>query len=110
MIAPQAELAEFVMSYLSRGNPADPAVGAIVSGLANISTAVNDAQECLGNWGSMLTNLRNGADKVRFALEALRDAGPGFTGLIAFAERQVSFAAVMVDEIVRLQANESTPV
>jgi hypothetical protein len=106
----EREVADFVMDHLSRGKPLDMALGSITAGLADIGNALMDAQEARGNWGAMIANLRVGSERVGVALEPLRKAGPQYAGLVEFAERQQRFALLLVDEIVRLQAQESTPV
>ncbi len=106
----KAELADFVMNHL-QGGPMDAALGTLINGLAAIGTAFDDAQERKGNWGTMLSNLRGGAASARSALEYLRQhGGPGLAALLQFADRHVRFAQLVADEILRLQANESTPV
>lgn len=103
----ESELADFVMNHLGRGTPLDPAVGAMVIGLADIVNAFSDAQEARGNWGGMLAKLRTGTENVGVAIGLLRGQA-AFSGLVAFAERQHRFAMLLIDEIVRLQAGEST--
>ena len=105
----EAELAEFVMNHLGHGTPLDPFVGAVCSGLAELGKAFGDAQEKRGNWGGILANLRSGSSQVGTGLSMLRNQPP-FAGLVAFAERQQRFAALLIDEVIRLQAGESTPV
>jgi hypothetical protein len=108
-MAGEAELAEFVMNHLGHGTPMDPFIGAVVNGLAEIGRAFGDAQAGRGNWGAILSNLRSGTQQVTIGMNRLRDQAP-FAGLLAFAERQHRFALLLIDEIVRLQAGESTPV
>lgn len=104
----KAELAELVEDHLSRqSNPASVALASVISGLASILTAYQDAQQKRGNWSTMLANLRKGDELVRPALPVLRGEG-GSIALVAFADRQVYFAGMMADEIMRLQAGEST--
>jgi hypothetical protein len=106
----KTELAEFAMSHL-RSNIIDAALGTLINGLAVIGTAIADAQERRGNWGGMLTNLKTGSTTVRSAIEYLRlQSGPAHAGLVEFADRQLRLAQLLSDEIVRLQAGESTPV
>jgi hypothetical protein len=108
-MTPEEELAEFVEIHLSRGNPVDSALGAIAGGLANILNAFMDAQEERGNWGGMMANLRVGIEKVSVGIQRVRELGvPGFEALVSYAERHERFAMLIVDEIMRLQANEST--
>jgi hypothetical protein len=106
-VTPEAQLAEFVDAHLGRGGPTDAAVGAVVVGLADLSAAFLDAQEQRGQWGRILSKLRTGTELVKAGVERLRGE-PGFEGLVTFAERQRAFAATMVDEVLRLQAGEST--
>jgi hypothetical protein len=108
-VKPAAELAELVNDHLSRGSRIDPAIAAVANGLADIGSAFLDAQDESGNWGRILANLRTGAEQIRIGLEMLRGQ-PGFEGLVQFVERQRSFASTMIDEVIRLQAGESTPV
>jgi len=100
------------MDHVSRGaGTATVALAAVISGLASIMTAYGDAQERRGNWGGMLANLKSGMTNIEPALPLLRShGGPGFAAVIELAERELAFAAVMQDEIVRLQAGESTDV
>jgi len=107
---PKAELAEFVMDHLGRNaNRSAAALASAIAGLANIFTAYNDAQERTGNWGGMLGNLRSGADLLDAALPLLRErGGPGVAAVIEMGEREARFARLVEDEIVRLQAGEST--
>jgi hypothetical protein len=37
-------------------------------------------------------------------------SGPGYAAVVAMADRELQFAALMEDEIVRLQAGETTGV
>jgi hypothetical protein len=108
----KAELAELVMDHLSEnGGMGTVALAAVISGLASILTAYNDAQERRGNWGTMLGNLQAGIANIQPALPLLRaHGGPGVATVIALAERELSFAALMQDEITRLTAGESTNV
>jgi len=110
-MSPEAELAELVDILFSRGKPIDVAVGSMVSGLADIGNALMDAQAMRGNWGSIIANLRVGAEKVRVAIDPVRKmGGPGFEGLAKYAERHLRFAMGMIDDVIRLQANESTTI
>ena len=98
------------MDHLSRGSKlATVGLASTISGLASIMTAYDDAQERRGNWGAMLANLRNGIANIETALPMLRShGGPGVAAVIELAERELSFAALVRDEILRLQAGEST--
>lgn len=107
---PKAELAEFVMDHVTRGaSSLTPYLGAACTGITSIAVAFDDAQERRGNWGGMLANLRAGVANLGGAIPTLRiEGGPGLAAFVAFAERQVRFANLMIDEIIRLQAGEST--
>jgi hypothetical protein len=107
---PKAELAEFVMDHLGQNaNMATAALGSAVVGLARILIAYEDAQQRRGNWGGMLDNLRSGVQMLEPALPLLRQhGGPGAAALIEMGEREVRFARLVDDEIVRLTAGEST--
>jgi len=109
-MSPKAELAEFVMDHLGRNtNPTTIALASVITGLASILSAYDDAQEKRGNWGTMLGNLRTGADLLDVALPLLRErGGPGAAAVIEMGEREARFARLVQDEIVRLQAGEST--
>lgn len=109
-MSPKAELAELVEDHLSRsGSAGTVALAAAITGLASILTAYQDAQQKRGNWGTMLSNLRKGEELVRPALPLLRsEGGPGVAAVVALAERELHFAETMADEIMRLQAGEST--
>lgn len=108
---PKAELAELVDDHLSRNSSvATAALGSVVVGLAKILTAYTDAQAKRGNWGTMLGNLRSGVADIAPALPMLRTAGPGVAAIVEMAEREIVFANVMQDEIIRLSAGESTAV
>ena len=106
----KAELAELVEGHLRVGaDTASNALLSIVTGLASIVTAYDDARQRKGNWAAMLAKLRRGDELVRAALPILRSHGDtGFASLVAFADRQVYFAGMMQDEIMRLQSDEST--
>lgn len=106
---PIDDLASFVEDHLSHGDKLDPGIGFTVMGLADIGNAILDAQDRTGNWGRMLANLRTGSEQVRVGVEMLRGK-PGFEGLVRYAERQRTFALRMIDDVIRLQAGESTPV
>lgn len=107
----KAELAELVMDHLGRhGGMATAALASAITGLAAILSAYDDAQERRGNWGTMLGNLRKGVASIEPVLPMLRDAGPDYVAVVELAERELEFAALMQDEIVRLQAGESTNV
>jgi hypothetical protein len=106
----KGQLADFVMDHLSHNaNPANVSLIAVMSGLAKIFTAFGDAQGRKGNWGSMLDNLRGGIQLIDAALPHLRtDGGPGVADVIEMAEREVVFARLVEDDIVRITAGEST--
>lgn len=104
----KAQLAELVEDHLSRQSGEQTIAGtAIIMGLARILTAYEDAKQKRGNWGTMLDNLKKGEELVRPALRVVR-ANPALSGLVTYADRQLSFASVMADEIQRLQADAST--
>lgn len=109
-MTPEAELAEFVMDHLSRqANQLTIAIGALCTGVASFAQAYHDAQECRGNWGEMLSRLREGFANVRPAIPVIRErGGAGAAALVSFGERQLDFALLMEAEIIRLQAHEST--
>ena len=111
-MSPKAELADFVADHLSRspGGMTTAALASVITGLAGIMSAYTDAQERRGNWGQMLANLKNGVASVKPALNMLRAGGPGYAAIVELADRELQFAALMQDEIVRLQAGESTGV
>jgi hypothetical protein len=106
----KGELAELVMDHLARNaSPANAALASVMSGLARIFTAYNDAQERGGNWRSTLENLRTGVQLVEAALPLLRtDGGAGVATVIEMAEREVEFARVVEEGIGRMTAGEST--
>ena len=105
----EAELAELVEDHLGRNaNVTNVALASTIHGLAQIMTAYGDAQARRGNWGAMLANLKNGIANIQPALPVLRGAGPGVAAIVSMAERELQFASVMQDSIVRLQADEST--
>jgi hypothetical protein len=108
----KTELADFVDNHLSRnpGGMTTMALASVVTGLASILTAYGDAQERRGNWGAMLANLKQGVAGIKPALNTLRAAGPAYAAVVAMADRELQFAALMQDEIVRLQAGETTGV
>lgn len=82
-------------------------LAAVVSGLALLSNAFIDTQDTSGKSGTIIANLQSGCEQVRYGLEQLRGQ-PGFEGLVNFAERQRAFASILIDEVIRLQADEST--
>lgn len=106
----KAELAELVEDHLREGaDVAGNALVSVVTGLASILAAYEDARQRKGNWAAMLANLRRGDELVRASVPILRTTGgSGFASLVAFADRQVYFAGMMQDEIMRLQSGEST--
>jgi len=106
----KGQLADFVMDHLGRNaSPANVALAAVMTGLARIFTAFDDAQERRGNWGSMLDNLRGGVQLIDAALPHLRThGGPGVADVISMAEREVAFARLVEEDIVRITAGEST--
>jgi hypothetical protein len=106
----KAELAELVEDHLGRSADASSAaLAAVIVGLADILSAFEDAKLKKGNWGTMLGNLRKGDELVRAALPVLKaEGGSGVTAVVAFADRHLYFAGMMQDEIMRLQAGEST--
>lgn len=108
----RADLAEMVMDHLGRSaGPATAALAGVIAGLASIMIAYDDAQERRGNWGGMLANLRRGVTNIEAALPLLRShGGAGVAAVIELAERELAFAAILHDEIVRLQAGQSTDV
>jgi len=87
----KGDLAEFVMDHLSQNaTPANTSLAAVMSGLARIFTAYNDAQERRGNWGSMLENLRSGIQLIESALAKLRThGGPGVASVVAIDRKSV---------------------
>ena len=106
----KAELAEFVTNHL-QGAPIDVVLGTVCTGLALIGTATVDAQERRGNWSTMMANLKTGIANIRAAVGYLQSqGGPPHAGLVQFANRQATFGQLMLDEITRIQAGESTPV
>jgi hypothetical protein len=100
----RAELAELVDDHLSRGKNDDFALAAIASGLAKVLEAIGDAQASRGNWGAMMSNLRLGRAELEVGLASGAELGP----LRDYAQRQAAFAALLVSEIERLQAGETT--
>jgi hypothetical protein len=102
----RADLRDLVDDHLSRNKKPDLGVAAIAVGLAKILEALNDAQEQRGNWGGMIGKLKAGQADLEAGLslgaeldiEAVRD----------YARRQATFAALVVREIERLQAEETT--
>jgi hypothetical protein len=111
-MSPEAELAELVMDHLGRTGgvaAATAALASVIVGLASILAAYDDAQERRGNWGAMLAHLREGFRHIEPALPVLRrHGGPDVQAVVERAERELPFAALLQDEIVRLQAAEST--
>jgi hypothetical protein len=93
------DLAEVVMDHLGRGPQTDLAVGTIANGLSRISSALHDIQERDGNWSNILRKLRTGVDE---ALRAHRCTG--VAGLMSFAERQLLFAELLEEEVLRRRA------
>ena len=107
---PRAQLAEFVEAQIGRRpDPEAAHLYGLVCALADIATALADAQDKRGNWGGMLANLRNGSQQARVALAWFAERNePGFAGLVSFAERQLIIAAALAGEIERLQADDHT--
>jgi hypothetical protein len=96
------DLAEVVMDHLGRGPQTDLAVGTIANGLSRISSALHDIQERDGNWSNILRKLRTGVDEVQISMEALRAHHcTGVAGLMSFAERQLLFAELLEEEVLR---------
>jgi hypothetical protein len=106
---PEAELAAFVDDFLARGGELHPFIGIVAQGLSQVGEALSQAQEKSGNWGGMLGNLRSGAGLIQGAAERLRGEA-GLERFVAFADTYARFAEAMIDEILRLQADESTHV
>jgi hypothetical protein len=102
---PKAELADLVMDHLSRNvSVATVALASVMTGLASLFQAYDDAQERRGNWGEMLAALRRGVASIQPALPVLRSqGGPGVATVIELAERELPFAEQLQEEIVRLQ-------
>ena len=99
------DLADVVMDHLDRGPQTDLAVCTIANGLSRISSALHDIQERDGNWSSILRKLRTGVDEVQISIEALRLNGvAGVAGLVSFAERQLLFAELLEEEVLRRRA------
>jgi len=99
-IAP--DLADVVMDHLSRGPHSDLAVATIANGLSRISSALHDIQERDANWSHILRKLRTGVDEVRISMDALRaQRCTGIAGLLSFAERQLLFAELLEEEVLR---------
>jgi hypothetical protein len=108
-MTPEEQLADLVETFLSHGQKLDPFMGAVMFGVSQIGDACVDAQKKSGNWGSMLAKLRSGAEAIELAIEHLHGKS-GLERFVAFAERYRLFAREMINEIVRLQADESTHV
>lgn len=102
------DLAAVVMDHLDRGPHTDLAVGTIANGLSRISSALHDIQEQDGNWSNILRKLRTGVDEVQISIEVLRaHSYVGVTGLVSFAERQLLFAELLEEEVVRRRTREA---
>jgi len=111
-MSPKTELAELVADHLSQhASLMSAALGTAAVGLSNIGAAYSDAQQKRGNWGAMIGNLRSGADALDSALPILKQSGgPGVASVIEMGEREARFARLLIEEIERLTAGESTAV
>ena len=103
------ELAELVDDHLTRGGTAEPAMAALTQGLALIGSVVDDVQARRGNWGAMLATLRKARANLDASLVLGAPATPTVNDALAkYARRKYDFAALLIGEIERLQAGETT--
>jgi hypothetical protein len=107
-VAGSAELQELVEDHLSRGKSDDISIAIVCYGLSRVGEALQRLQERSTNWGATLGLLRVGADAIRQGLPSLRQSGVPLDALLSLAERQLAFAELLQNEIVRLQAGETT--
>ena len=105
--AANEELHDLVENHLSRGGRAAIALGGACAALGRIAGALQQAYSRTPNWNHALNDLRAAAPELRAALGMLKGQAD-LAGLVAFGERQLQFAELLKDEIVRLQAGEST--
>jgi len=103
------ELAKLVTDHLGRSKPEDLALSSIALGLARIGDAFGDIAERKANWSRVLDLLERGSSELRSGVGFAAQRGPrDAETLIAYAKRQLAFAALLHGEIIRLQAGEST--
>jgi hypothetical protein len=105
--AVDAELRDLIENHLGQSRPEQIALAGVCVGLGRIGAAFERAQDRPPNWGAALGELKRGIDDARAVLPMLKSQA-GLAPLVGFAERQVAFAQLLRDEIVRLQAGEST--
>jgi hypothetical protein len=103
------ELQELVENTLSRGKQSDLPVAVVSYGLSRIGDAIQLIQDGSHNFGAVLGELRAGAELLRQGLPELRK-DPGAAALVSLCERRLPFAELLQQEIVRLQAGETTKV
>ncbi len=96
------QLKEMIEDHLGRNYDKDAGLIAFI-----IADALALVQNDSGNWAAVLERLRAGLRDTRAAIEHTRDDG-SLARLRTFAERQVAFAALLEQEIISLQADETT--
>ena len=105
--AGHAQLRELVEDHLSRGAPQDMGIAALAVGLGAIGAALAEVQSGRANWSAVRERLRQGMKDTRAGLQ-IAHADRRLDALRGFAERQLTFAALLDDEIVRVTAGETT--
>jgi hypothetical protein len=105
----RVELQELIESHLSRGKPDDVVIGIVCYGVSRVGEGIQHLQAQSVSWGAALGCVRSGAEAIRQGLPLLRTRQAELAGLIRFGERQLAFAELLEKEIVRLQADQSTP-
>ncbi|MEO6954920.1 MAG: hypothetical protein ABI321_24180 [Polyangia bacterium] len=101
----RAELARLVEAHLSKAKRADLAICALAHGIALVGGVVADLQSRVGAWGDLVGRLREAESTLRagFFLD------PNVHHSVArAAQRQLDFATLLIGEVERLQASETT--
>jgi hypothetical protein len=102
------ELAELVEDFFAHGRPDAIAVASLCEGVSQVEGALQELRDCTKRWGHVLALLRTGTEHLDAGLALARSSGCDAPSLLADAERHARFARVLIDEIERQQAGEST--
>ena len=103
----RTQLKELVEEHLSRRSHKDAGLVGLITGLATIGEVLAATERGTAHWGALVLRLREAIASTKAALKQTR-GDAGLIGLEAFADRELAFATVLEDEIVRLEEGEST--
>lgn len=101
------QVKELVEEQLGRRGQKDAALVDAIAGLAAIHHVLATARRGTAHWGALVLRLREAIVGTKAALKQTQ-GDEGLAGLHAFADRELAFAAVLEDELVRLEEGEST--